>query len=251
MVGDIPPLAFAAAAAAGVPSVALGNFTWDWIYGGYPDAPAALLQTIREAYAHASRALRLPMAGGFEGLESITRDLPFIARTSPREPGEVRRAHGVPEDMPMVLTSFGAYGLHNFDTTPLRHLRGYTVITDEVPARGFDYQDLVRAADVVVTKPGYGIISECIANDTAILYTSRGRFPEYEVLVREMPKYLRAQFIEQDDLLAGRWGPSLERLLASAPPPIKPAVNGADVAADIICRALDSRLQTSGPESEA
>ena len=32
----------------------------------------------------------------------------------------------------------------------------------------------MRAADVVVTKPGYGIISECIANDTAILYTSRG-----------------------------------------------------------------------------
>src|SRR5580704_6206460 len=31
--GDIPPLAFAAARRAGVPSVAIGNFTWDWIYG--------------------------------------------------------------------------------------------------------------------------------------------------------------------------------------------------------------------------
>ena len=35
VVGDIPPLAFAAAARAGVPSVAVGNFTWDWIYSGY------------------------------------------------------------------------------------------------------------------------------------------------------------------------------------------------------------------------
>ena len=34
--GDIPPLAFAAAAAAGVPAIALCNFTWDWIYGAYP-----------------------------------------------------------------------------------------------------------------------------------------------------------------------------------------------------------------------
>ena len=230
VVGDIPPLAFAAAAAAGVPSVALGNFTWDWIYSGYPDAPEALIRTIREAYRHASLVLRLPMSGGFEGLESKTRDLPFIARTSHREPADVRRRLGVPDDTPMVLTSFGAYGLQNFDVAALARLRGYTVITDELtergPAQPFDYQDLVRAADVVVTKPGYGIISECIANDTAMLYTSRGHFPEYEVLVRDMPKYLRAQFIAQDDLLAGRWAPSLERLLASPPPPITPAVNG-------------------------
>ena len=41
----------------------------------------------------------------------------------------------------------------------------------------------MRAADVVVTKPGYGIIAECLANDTAIVYTSRGEFAEYDVLV--------------------------------------------------------------------
>jgi len=242
VLGDIPPLAFAAAAAADVPSVALGNFTWDWIYAGYADAPAGLIRTIREAYAHASLVLRLPMSGGFDGLESKTRDLPFVARASPQDPRDVRRALGVPDDRPMVLTSFGAYGLRNFDTASLERLRGYTVITDELPNRGpeqpFDYQDLVRAADVVVTKPGYGIISECIANRTAILYTSRGHFPEYDVLVREMPKYVRAQYIEQEDLLAGRWAPSLERLLASPPPPITPAINGAEVAAEIISNIL-------------
>jgi L-arabinokinase len=244
VVGDIPPLAFAAAAAAGVPSVAIGNFTWDWIYAGYPEAPDALIHAIQDAYAQASLVLRLPMSGGFDGLQSITRDLPLIARTSHRDPADMRRLLGVPADMPMVLTSFGAYGLQNFDVAGLERLHGYTVITDELPERGpeqpFDYQDLVRAADVVVTKPGYGIISECIANHTAMLYTSRGRFPEYEVLVREMPKYLRVQFIAQEDLLAARWAPSLERLLALPPPPIVPAVNGADVAAEFISRALDA-----------
>ena len=37
VVGDIPPLACAAGHAAGLPVVALGNFTWDWIYDGYRD----------------------------------------------------------------------------------------------------------------------------------------------------------------------------------------------------------------------
>ena len=36
VIGDIPPLAFAAAARAGVPSLAVANFTWDWIYSSYP-----------------------------------------------------------------------------------------------------------------------------------------------------------------------------------------------------------------------
>ena len=67
VVGDIPPLAFAAAARAGVPSVAVGNFTWDWIYGAYDaferaGAGASHRRTIRDAYATATRALRLPTA---------------------------------------------------------------------------------------------------------------------------------------------------------------------------------------------
>ena len=100
----------------------------------------------------------------------------------------------------------------------------------------------MRAADVVVTKPGYGIISEAIANDTALLYTSRGRFVEYDVLVREMPRYLRAQFIEQDDLLRGNWAPALEKLLSQPPPPEKPALNGAEVAAEEILRYVRQKV---------
>ena len=42
------------------------------------------------------------------------------------------------------------------------------------------------AADVVVSKPGYGIVSECIVNGAALLYTSRGRFAEYDVFVEEI-----------------------------------------------------------------
>jgi UDP-N-acetylglucosamine:LPS N-acetylglucosamine transferase len=104
---------------------------------------------------------------------------------------------------------------------------------------GVRYEDLVAAADVVVTKPGYGIISECIANDTAILYTSRGHFPEYDVLVEEMPKYLRSAFISQDDLLSGKWDPHLDKLRAQPKQKKKPETDGADVAADILLKALD------------
>ncbi|HEV3484684.1 MAG TPA: hypothetical protein VG106_04710, partial [Vicinamibacterales bacterium] len=99
---------------------------------------------------------------------------------------------------------------------------------------GLRYEDLVAAVDVVATKPGYGIISECVANRTAILYTSRGRFVEYDVLVAEMPRYLRCQFIPIDDLLKGRWRAALDRLFARPTAPERAATDGADVAARMV-----------------
>ena len=101
-------------------------------------------------------------------------------------------------------------------------------------AGGLRYEDLVAAVDVVVTKPGYGIIAECVANDTAIVYTSRGHFVEYDVLVREMPRWLRCGFISNDDLLAGRWQQALDETLAQPAPPETIGVDGAERAAQII-----------------
>ena len=70
---------------AGVTSVAIGNFTWDWIYRGYDTfehlAPG-VIGTIREAYAAATHALRLPMHGGFEPMAAVISDIPFIAARS-------------------------------------------------------------------------------------------------------------------------------------------------------------------------
>jgi L-arabinokinase len=104
---------------------------------------------------------------------------------------------------------------------------------------GVRYEDLVGAAEAVVTKPGYGIVSECIANDSALLYTSRGHFPEYDVIVEELPRHTRSAFIGQDELFAGKWEGPLDKLLAQPKPKKKPDTNGADVAAEILLKALD------------
>ena len=105
---------------------------------------------------------------------------------------------------------------------------------------GFRYEDLVAAVDVVVTKPGYGILSECISANRPMLYTSRGQFREYDVLVREMPKYIRCRFIEQPALMSGSWQGTINALLAQPPAPETMALNGAAVAARLISDLLDA-----------
>jgi hypothetical protein len=264
VVGDIPPLAFAAAHAAGVPSIAVSNFTWDWIYEAYTDhvmGVPGLLPTIRDAYRKASLVLRLPMWGGFGPIPGdLIRDIPLIARRSARARDEVRRALGLPKDLRLVLLSFGGFGLEDLDLRPLSSLPGYAVISTgqvggtargvtglprliEIDERqlygaGYRYEDLVAASDVVATKPGYGIIAECAANGAAILYTSRGHFVEYDVLVEAMPRFVRSRFIPQAEFFAGQWAPHLDALLAQPGPPTPPRVDGAEVAADIVLERL-------------
>ena len=241
-ISDLPALGIAAGRAAGVPSIATGNFTWDWIYGHYAGSGGVSRQ-IGDIYRDTTLALRMPMWGGFETMPNV-RDIPFVARRSRRDPGEVRDALGLPRERPIVLTSFGGYGLGGINQEAIGSMRRYLVLLpgmiDESAMydRGYRYEDLVRAVDVVVTKPGYGIISECLANDTAMLYTSRGDFREYQVLVDAMPAFLKCAFIDHADLFAGRWQSHLDALLAQPEPPIHPATNGADVAADILLDIL-------------
>jgi hypothetical protein len=200
------------------------------------------------------------MSGGFESFTGVV-DVPLVARHSHRDPSEVRRHLGVPLDRPLVLSSFGGFGVRNLPLDrvdclahctlvvaeatvarshpghlePLEHL--IQVSDADIYDAGYRYEDLVAAADVVMTKPGFGIIAECAANGTALVYTSRGRFREYDVLVRDMPCYVRCEFISQEDLLAGRWWPAIERVL-SMPRPPTPRTDGADVVADLILSAI-------------
>ncbi len=263
VVGDIPPLAFAAAARAGVPSLAVGNFTWDWIYEAYTtfDTTApGVVSRIRGAYGEATRALRLPLHGGFEPMAGRIRDIPLVARRSTRDPRDTRRLAGVGDDRPVVLVSFGAYGAPFAPHHLALDGRLIVLTTDrDMPNRmrqarpglvhldlkalakdGVRYEDLVAAVDVVVSKAGYGIVSECAANGTALLYTPRGHFREEDVFVAEMPRFLRTRELAQDDLLAGRWAEAVDALLAQ-PRPASPAVDGAEVAAREILEELGNQ----------
>ena len=259
VIADIPPLACAAAARAGVPVIAVGNFTWDWIYAGYPETATLapdLVRTLGDAYSKASAAWRLPLHGGFDTLKTV-RDAPLVARRSAREPGDVRERLGLPRDRTLALFAFGRYGVADIDWSEVQRMPGFHVVSttgsranheprgnsfttlDEsaMAGQGIAFEDLVAAVDVVVTKPGYGMIAECAANDTAMLYTSRGRFPEYEVLVAGLPALARAAFIDHDALFSGRWQEHLDRLLAQ-PRPDPPAVTGAQVVADGLAASL-------------
>jgi len=258
VVGDAPPLAFAAAASAGVPSILLANFTWDWIYEAYPDfaSRGSVLHVIRAAYAKATTALRLPFHGGFETVRDVLRDIPLIARTSQRAAEDTRAILGIDARRPAVLASFSRYGVglpydrlasdgrftlvvtdHEGYVDPRAADRFICISKDRLRDSGLRYEDLVAAVDVVVSKPGYGIVSECIANGAALLYASRSGFAEQALIIREMAAVLKCRPISASDFFEGRWWNHIEALLGQPDIARRLATDGADVAADVILTA--------------
>jgi L-arabinokinase len=156
-----------------------------------------------------------------------------------------------------VLLSFGGVGMPGLEPAAFARLEDFFFLltgragegeapnlrrleTGDLAAAGLDYPDLVGAADVVVSKPGYGIVTDCIGAATRLVYTDRGDFPEYEVLVAEMPRHLPVAFASNAQVRTGRLDDPLRQVMAE-PFPAPPATNGASVAAESLLTALQAR----------
>jgi L-arabinokinase len=252
VLGDIPPLAFEAAAEAGVPSIALANFSWDWIYRHLAARQTALHEAADQAaaaYARCGLLLELPFAGDLSAFPRRER-IPLVARRPRMEKADLRRRLEL--EGTVALWSFGGLGLPGFDPAVLAGTPEVTfIVSDEAGSpppnvrviggeatkdAGLEYVDLVAAADLVITKPGYGIVSDAIAARTRMLYTDRGDFPEYPIMVRQMGEWLPAEYASNAELLSGRLGDAIDRLM-KRPMPAPPRVDGAGGAAERILAA--------------
>jgi hypothetical protein len=253
VLADIPPLAFDVGAAARVTSVGLGNFSWDWIYRHFARRHPAMYEAADAAaasYAKADLLLELPFAGDLSAFR-VRERLPLLARR-PRLPrAEVRKRLGFGEDT-VILWSFGGLGLAGFDPRVLAKLAPWRVVlsepgdlppnvrcipNDDLERGGLRYNDMLAGADVIVTKPGYGIVSDAIAAGVRMVYTDRGDFPEYPIMVAEMQQWLPAVFASNEDVLTGNIAGAIERVLAM-PAKTPPDLGGAERAADRLLSLL-------------
>jgi L-arabinokinase len=262
VVGDIPPLAFAAAQRAGVAAFAVANFSWDWILEGYAEADPRwqpIAARYRAAYAGAEALFRLPFHGDFPAFRRIV-DVPLLVNRSARAPEECRRQLGLlaGDRRPLVLVSFGGFGSSSFEATAGDDLsdtvfvafgprpRGFAADWIELPrsspiphedlmrASAIPHEDLMRASDAVIGKPGYGTVAEAIVHRTRFLYLPRRDFREIPVLEAELARHARARPLPRHDFEAGRWQPHLDALFALPEPGEPLAANGAELIADAL-----------------
>ena len=113
IVCDIPFIPLAAAGRAGLPSIGISNFSWDWIYSFYGKGDpewVPLTEAITGYYREGGLLLRLPFHGEMTAFRRIE-DIPLVARKSGKGKAEIRQTLELPQDRKIGLIGFSRLDL--------------------------------------------------------------------------------------------------------------------------------------------
>jgi hypothetical protein len=251
---DIAPLGIVVAREAGIPSLLVENFTWDWIYEGY------LAQDER------LRGYIDYFAGVFQSAdyriqtEPVSRRAPCdltvapVSRPSRTRSPDIRRRLGIPEEASMVLVTMGGFSwqyrfLDMLASRPevyfvvpgtgddrTRHDRPGMLPDNLVPLpdhSGFFHPDLVNASDAVIGKVGYSTVAEVYWSGVAFGYVPRQQFRESQALVAFVEREIGGLPISDTEFDDGSWISLLPDLLA-LPRVARSGMNGAEQIAQFV-----------------
>jgi UDP:flavonoid glycosyltransferase YjiC (YdhE family) len=251
IVCDIAPLGIAVAREAGIPSVLVENFTWDWIYEGYVKYERRLAQYM--AYLHdlfqaADYHIQAAPACDPQPADLMTSPISRKARTPA---AQIRQQLGISEGAKAVMVTMGGISWEYNDLAGLENERDtYFIIPGAAPQverRGnlialphhsaFFHPDLINASDAVIGKVGYSTMAEVYQAGVPFGYVARPKFRESQVLADYIKKEMVGLPISEAQFVDNRWLSSLPALL-SLPRTEGGEVSGAEQAAQFIYEIL-------------
>ncbi|BBM97512.1 hypothetical protein Mp_1g06320 [Marchantia polymorpha subsp. ruderalis] len=263
VVSDVVPIACQAAAQAGLPSVCVSNFSWDFIYSEYMTVAAprhrSIVWQIAEDYSNALFVVRLPGYCPMPAFRDVV-DVPLVVRCARRSRAEVRQELGIGERENILLFNFGGqdskWSLRDEFLPP-----GWKCWVCGAPDeqelgsrfmrmdRDAYTPDLIAASDCMLGKIGYGTVSEVLAFRVPFVFIRRDYFNEEPFLRKMLDFYRGAVEMNRRDFFSGRWAPYLGRA-RELKPRFDGPVNGGEVVARILQDAavgkVDAPLRRSG-----
>lgn len=249
VVCDIAPMGIRVARKAGVPSVLIENFTWDWIYQAYEEegfnAFNAYLQPIfAEATCHIqTQPICKPESADFTA-DPASRKIKYSA-------AHIRQRLGLPDSCKLVMITAGGvrknYGF-------IDKLKSQTDIHFIIPGAsdseniqdnlillpensGYFHPDLINAADAVVGKVGYSTIAEIYQAGVPFGYSARTHYRESKPLVDFVQNHMSGLPVAEIEFQNGSFTDCIEELL-QMPRAKSHRPNGADQIADFIAALL-------------
>jgi hypothetical protein len=245
VVCDIAPLGIRIAQEAGVPSVLIDNFTWDWLYQGFSDKALnefnLYLQSIFADATYHIQAQPVCQSGP-AALSAAP-----VSRKIKMPSHEVRSRLGLSDSRKVVLITAGGVpknyafidklkrvtDIHFIlpGTAETETLQGNLILLPEYSA--YFHPDLINAADAVVGKVGYSTIAEIYQAGVPFGYVARPENREMQPLVDFIESHMHGMAITDAEFLSGRFTEYLEKLLRiPRTPGNRP--NGADQVAGFI-----------------
>lgn len=261
IVTDVASFPLALAARLGVPGLCVANFTWADIYAGLTDAEPGLAPVARQLEQEYAQATLLLEAG-------LSLPMPYFARRESvglvARPGRARRDEllqllggAVAPEARLALLYVGNWGLplpwERLQTfAPAWHFVSLNAPPVPVanlsvlPQSALPHPDLVASCDLVISKPGYGLVGECLTAGTPLLYCPRVGFVEYQALDAALGAWPGGFRLPTDAFLAADWQTVLDAVPPRGQVPRLPAPGG-QRAADVITQFYRQSTPAKSP----
>ena len=216
---DISPLGVMVAHTAGLKSVLIENFTWDWIYAGFfGQLPVfeRLAENMSLIFSQVDMRIKTDPVCDPAGPHDL--HVGPLARKPRRKSQAVRKALGVPQDHALVLLTQGGISsptpfIERLINTPgvtfivtgaqeSKRIRNLVLLKNDASRY---LPDELAACDVIVSKVGYSTLAEAWRAGIPVLAIQRPGWRESSVLEAFVRQHLPSSLITEADYLKGCW----------------------------------------------
>jgi len=234
----------------GIYSVLMTNLFWDSLYDkllefvidDLDDTPVTpqrleafrtMISTLNEDYNCADMLLAYPgfmnYHENFPLIETII-PLPFVSRYAQTQPLVMKSLFHAPSHRNTALVQFG--GISSALSLPFDHVDTgddwHFIVLGDFSSFPHPYEnndkvtflsnqafvpDIVNAVDVVIGKLGYGSVSECVANNTPMVFVPREFWPEEPYMRATIEQEGMGVCLPKSHFLKGKWRDALERAI--------------------------------------
>ncbi len=247
---DIAAMGIRVAQKAGVPSILVENFTWDWLYQGYDDKGLNefnryLKSIFAEADVHIQTQPVCNVAAAQLEAAPVSRKIQMSGVS-------IRRKLGIsPNDRVVMITAGGVtkdYGfIDKLSSAPdIQFIVPGAAATEIIKKNlvllpensDYFHPDLINAVDAVVGKVGYSTIAEIYQTGVPFGYVARPENREMKSLVGFIENHLGGMPIKESDFHNGAFTKDLTELLR-IPRARNKKPNGADQIAGFVASLLN------------
>lgn len=209
VISDIAPLPFEAASIINIPSVGISNFTWYTAYEGLLSPES--LNTYKKAYEKMSHFFKLAGQNERNWGSKVSYFNFFARRTNSLKVEEIKNIINPKKNKQVIFFGLGMK-INNLDINnlPLWESKDTVFITSSnvnvnkpnvysIPSDDTESQNYIAASDLVISKAGWGTISEAVVNNIPLLLIDRKELKEDQNTISFIKEYNLGKLIEWDE----------------------------------------------------
>ena len=186
IITDVSPLPLSISKKLSIPSIVISNFTWIDIFSNIHNFQNDFLS---ELYQNASMCIQLPLSTPMSIFKNKQK-IGLVSKKPTKSRDNVRKILGVEESNFLILINLPSNFTVNVPTeSNIQIVSTGAKINSINPIMiqpWIEGQNLIASSDLVVSKCGYGMISECLTNGVPIKFLMDNEHPEQKAMNDEL-----------------------------------------------------------------